>query len=155
MAVFTPNLTLLLPLSEERTALAHEKVMAFAQEPLDRDSQARARSRRKGFDTSNTKINRPNDQTINWLVEQSINKKLRAWCSDRRKADSEGKAVPCPLPKRCSWPAVHMVSTVLSITIWYGVNVLLFQQCLARAYCLDLKGSTICKVWRGWGWLYP
>ena len=63
--------------------------------------------------------------------------------------------MPCPLPKRCSWPAVHMVSTVLSITIWYGVNVLLFQQCLARAYCLDLKGSTICKVWRGWGWLYP
>ena len=49
----------------------------------------------RGFDTSNTKINRPNDQTINWLVEQSINKKLRAWCSDRRKADSEGKAVPC------------------------------------------------------------
>ena len=28
MAVFTPNLTRL-PLSEERTALAHEKVMAF------------------------------------------------------------------------------------------------------------------------------
>jgi len=43
----------------------------------------------------NTKINQPNDQTINRVVEQSIIKQLHTWCADRRKADSEGKAVPC------------------------------------------------------------
>ena len=31
------------------------------------------------------------------------------------------------------------------------MNVLLFQQCLAQEYYLDIKGSTICKVWRGMG----